>query len=271
MRLQLNRQIGYTQSWIATAAIAAMVGGVFCFILVFLQPFDTYNTEMPYKKLKLLGYFLPVALCILGIHVLENWWFKQSRKWQLYQEIVIMVVGTTVIAISSFLYLNHVVNPQPVPWSEFFMWFLNFGLPFSPIILLFWLYLRFRFSKIDLGFDPSDAGKIHEVKGDNANEKCIFKWKDFLMAKSQSNYVEIVLMEGGTLQKTLIRSTLSKLISQLPDAVQVHRSYIINTDHLVTLDGNARKGWCRLSGLEEQVPVSPKHFKALKGRVQSHP
>ena len=271
MRLQLNRQIGYTQSWTSTAAIAAIVGGVFCFILVFLQPFDTYNVEMPFKNLKLIGYFLPVAISIMGIHVLENWWFKQSQKWHLYHEIATMILGILIITLLSFLYLNHVVNPKPVPWNEFFIWFRNFGLPFSPIVLVLWLYLRFRFSTIDLGSNPSDADKAYEIEGDNSNEKYRFKWNDFLMARSQSNYVEIVLMEKDTLQKTLIRSTLSKLISQLPDALQVHRSYIINSAHLEKLEGNARKGWCKLKGLDEQVPVSPKHFKALKSRVQIHP
>jgi hypothetical protein len=46
IQMQINRSISYTRSWKSTLLIAMILSAVFCFVLVFLQPFDTYNVEM---------------------------------------------------------------------------------------------------------------------------------------------------------------------------------------------------------------------------------
>jgi DNA-binding LytR/AlgR family response regulator len=169
--------------------------------------------------------------------------------------------------------LNSIVNPTALPWSEFFPWFQVFGLPFAPIFLLLWGYLRFRFGKIELNTTVIPETKIVRIEGTNANESLELNWSDFILARSQSNYIEIFYFDPKETQtsKAIIRSTLSKVLDQLSEATQIHRSYIINLDHLVKLEGNVRKGWCHLKGIEEVVPVSPKHFKAIKMRLQNHP
>lgn len=130
-------------------------------------------------------------------------------------------------------------------------------------------YLRFSFSKIRLKHIGIDKDKTYTIRGNNSNENYTFLWSDFLVARSQSNYIEVFLNDPAENKSTkvIIRNTLSKLISQLPEAVQVHRSYIINIDHLEELHGNVRKGWCKIKGYRDEVPVSPKHFKAIKPKV----
>lgn len=273
MTIQFNRIIGYTHSWKSTFLIGIIVSAVFCFVLIFLQPFDTYSTELTYKNAKLAGYAIPIMLSILGIHILENSWFQKSSQWTLLNEIVFMTLGTIVVTVLSFIYLNSIVNPTALPWSEFFPWFRVFGLPFAPIFLLLWGYLRFRFGKIELSTSSTTKIKTVRIEGTNAHESLELNWSDFILAKSQSNYIEIFYFnqEKNEISKAIIRSTLAKVLDQLSDATQTHRSYIINLDHLIKLEGNMRKGWCYLKGIEETVPVSPKHFKAIKTRLQKHP
>jgi DNA-binding LytR/AlgR family response regulator len=131
---------------------------------------------------------------------------------------------------------------------------------------MLWSYSRFRFSKIDLKPTLTSAEKTCIITGNNSKEEYSFFWNQFLLAKSQSNYVEVYLLDAKTdnTEKIMIRNTLSNLLSQLPEAVQVHRSYIVNIDKIEKLTGNVRKGGCTIFGYSEQVPVSPKHFKALK-------
>ena len=273
MAIQLNRTIGYTQSWKSTILIGVILSAVFCFILIFLQPFDTYSTDLPYKNLKLAGYAIPILISILGIHIFENTWFAKTSKWTVLNEVLFMTIGTITITVLSFIYLNSIVNPTALPWSEFFPWFRVFGLPFAPIFLLLWCYLRFRFGKIELIKSSTKQTKTVRIEGTNANESLELDWSKFIIAKAQSNYIEIFFIneEHQKTSKTIIRSTLSKVLGQLPDAIQIHRSYIINLDQLVKLEGNVRKGWCYLKGIEEAVPVSPKHFKAIKDSFQNHP
>jgi hypothetical protein len=272
-QMQIKRSISYTRSWKSTLLIALILSAVFCFLLIFLQPFDTYSVDMPYKNLKLLGYALPIIAALLLIHPFENQVFIKQQKWMLWNELLVMFVGMLLITFLSFLYLNNVVNSAAVPMADFFPWFKGFGLPFAPLMLILWAYLRFRFSHIELKTSQEEADKVYTITGENAGETFQIEWKQFVMAKAQSNYVEIYQLSdtAEAPQKILLRSSLSKITDQLPEAVQVHRSYLINTEHLLNLGGNSRKGWCFLKGIQDSVPVSPKHFKALKNWLQSRP
>lgn len=273
MKDRFIRNIGYTKSWKSTLFIGLIMAAVFSFILVFLQPFDTYSVEMSYKNLKLTGYSIPIIFSLLVIHWFENKWYQKTYRWNLINEVLVMFFGTAIMTVLSFIYLNHVVNPTALPWSDFFPWLKVFGLPFIPIFLAFWVYLRFNFSKIKLSKTSKLKDPFVRITGDNANEVIEIQWSQFLMANSQSNYIEIFTLDtdSNRANKDMIRGTLSSLIAQLPDATQVHRSFVINLDHITKLEGNMRKGGCYLKGIDEKIPVSPKHFKALKEKLQNRP
>lgn len=270
--MHINRSISYTRSWQSTLLICLILSAVFSFILVFLQPFDTYDVQMPHKNLKLVGYAIPITISILVIHIFENKWFAKQQKWLLWNELFIMGLGLLLITFLSFIYLNNFVNTKALPLSEFFAWLKIFGLPFAPLMLMLWAYLRFRFSKIEV-VESSKISSSLTLLGDNANEVYHINWNHFLLAKAQSNYVEIITSSGDEIpvEKTLIRSSLSKIAPQIPQALQVHRSYLINKDRILRLEGNSRKGWCFIKDYEDSVPVSPKHFKALKIWLQNRP
>ena len=67
----------------------------------------------------------------------------------------------------------------------------------------------------------------------------------------------------------MIRSTLSNLAKQLPNAWQVHRSYLVNLDFLKSVEGNARKRFLTLTIIEEDIPVSQKYYDALKNKLSN--
>ena len=270
--MQINRSISYTSSWQSTLLICLILSAVFSFILVFLQPFDTYDVQMPYKNLKLVGYAIPITISILVIHFFENKWFSKQQKWLLWNELIIMGLGLLLITFLSFVYLNNFVNTDALPLTDFFTWLKIFGLPFAPLMLILWTYLRFRFSKIEV-VELTTIKTNLTLQGDNSNEVHHLNWNNFLLAKAQSNYVEIIsaLGDDKPVEKRLIRSSLSKIAPQIPQALQVHRSYLINKDRILRLEGNSRKGWCFLKDYEDSIPVSPKHFKALKIWLQNRP
>ncbi len=271
MRFDLKRPIPYTYSWRDTFIIGLSLAMVFCFILIFLKPFDTYSVQMKFKNLKLVGYALPTLLAVLSMHGIENVWYLRTKKWRWANEIVMLLLGFFTVAILSFIYLNNFVNQNALPWSEFLTWVKYYGLPFTPILMAFWGYLRFRFGKIDFNRQEIQQNAELLVQGEGQKDVHRFYWKEFLLARAQSNYVEVWTRSDNSAQKELLRIPLSQLAEQLPRALQVHRSYLINPDHFESLGGNSRKGWCRLQGFEEDIPVSPKQFKALKELFQTRP
>ena len=162
------------------------------------------------------------------------------------------------------------MNGMPLRWDGFIDWCLSFGIPFIPFIMPLWLFLRHRFSRIEIQTAPPKEAIIR-IEGQNQNEVVTFSPNDFIMAHVQSNYVALYTLENGTPKKQLLRSTLAALVEQIPFALQVHRSYLINDTYVDQIQGNTRKGSVTLKHITEPVPVSPKHFAALKKQLQFRP
>jgi hypothetical protein len=271
--MQLNRNISYTYSWRYTALISVILSAFIIAILILLQPFDTYQYNDYYKTVKLFGYCLVIATPILLFHTLENYWFlKDNKRWRLSKEIITISTVFITISVFAYMYNSYVINNTPISWQGAINWSLSFGLPFAPLFIPIWIYLRFRFSKVTITPESNDTETLITIKGNNNDEQVQFVWPEFVMAKSQSNYIDIFLFtKQGTIQKHVLRSTLSGLVDQLPMATQVHRSFLVNTDYITTLHGNTRKGSAVLSSISTEIPVSPKHFTALKNHLQSRP
>lgn len=266
----MNRSIAYTSSWLHTFILSCIFATAFVFILIFLQPFDTYGSDMSYKNLKLLGYSLCIILPIQALHILEEAWFRLThRKWYLYQEFITLVLGFFFITFSAFFYNTLVVNSLTVNYHYIVGWALHFGLPFVPIFIPLWAYLRFRFSKITIKQTEGESGKMILIKGKSQQEEIQFQESDFILAQAQANYVDIFFLKEGELNKEMIRFTISGLIELIPSAQQIHRSYLVNPAMVIDIKGNTRKGSVLLKHIQQEISISPKHFVAVKKYLQN--
>lgn len=65
---------------------------------------------------------------------------------------------------------------------------------------------------------------------------CKFYFRDILYVEAEENYVYIYTLND----RVIVRSTFSKFAQQLPSEqfVQIHKSYIININHISRVDGN---------------------------------
>jgi len=251
--------------------LASLLALAVVFILIFLQPFDTYQTDMPFKNLKLLGYSVCIIMPVMFLHTFEELWYKRNKsKWFLYQEIIILFFGFILISIASFFYNAIVVNDINVEYNYILTWSLNFGLPFVPVFIPLWAYLRFRFSTVEIRPKEKNGEKVVSIAVNN-QQSIQFKENDFLFAQSQANYVDVYFLDGTGLRREMIRFTISGLIDIIPSALQIHRSYLVNPSQIKEISGNTRKGNVKINHFEEEIPISPKHFTAVKNLLQSRP
>ncbi len=95
--------------------------------------------------------------------------------------------------------------------------------------------------------------------------------EDFIYAVAQGNYVDIYVKGENKAQKHTLRATITSLIGTIPGAQQVHRSYLVHLEQIKDLKGNTRQGSAILRDHQEDIPVSPKHFTALKEYLQTRP
>ena len=243
-------------------------------ILVFLQPFDTYTHQTPYKNLKLSGYFLPVAIAVLLLHIPENILYRQlKRQWKVRNEVLSILLLLAITSILTYFHLALVVNENIPSVHGYFEYTQFFALPFAVVLVPFFLYLRARLGKITVEVKVSGGKQETRVaiQGDNQGEEVVLLPSEFVYAKSMQNYVEVFFLREGRLEKAVLRLTLRGLLAQLSTAWQVHRSYLINLQYADHVEGNARKRQVVLKEVETSVPVSQKHYESLQKHLQTHP
>ena len=119
----------------------------------------------------------------------------------------------------------------------------------------------------------NEKNSEHKLKLEAENHKTelIVKPEDIYYLKSDGNYVEVYYDSGlDQIQKKLIRNRLKSLEETLPEATffHCHKSYIINLNKIVRIEGNARNLELILKNIPERVPVSRQKKKALENLIQ---
>ena len=87
---------------------------------------------------------------------------------------------------------------------------------------------------------------------------------DLLYIKADGNYVEVFCHQHGNIEKHLLRSSLKQIEEQLhghQQLVRTHRAYLVNTEHVSEVNGNAAGYKLNLNGIADiDIPVSRKRI-----------
>lgn len=91
------------------------------------------------------------------------------------------------------------------------------------------------------------------------NQTIKVKYSDIICIESVANYVNLYILFNKTMKTLQVRQTLVSILEQLADSdvmIQVHRSFIINKEHVVKVESSSRKCFLYLDNLDNPVPVS---------------
>ncbi|MDC7997136.1 LytR/AlgR family response regulator transcription factor [Gilvibacter sediminis] len=267
----LNRKVAYTSSWSKTLIVGLILGLILPLIIILLKPFDSEQYSASFKYLRIFGYAGVVAVCVLIVHAIENFFYlKSSRQWKFWQELVVLLVAAPIMVCLSGVYNFYVINSESnLSWSWLADFLVNFGLPFAPLLIPAWAALRRHFGKISLETTTPAKSERYSIQGVNKTDQLTLDWNGFLYAQAQQNYVKFVCLKDGQLESTMIRSTLAAVSAQLPSALQVHRSYLVNADFVTQVAGNSRNRHILLKSVEEPIPVSKKYYEAFSERLSN--
>lgn len=87
---------------------------------------------------------------------------------------------------------------------------------------------------------------------------------DLLYIKADGNYVEVFCKQHGNIENHLLRSSLKQIEEQLhghQQLIRTHRAYLVNTEHVSEVNGNAAGYRLNLNGLSDvDIPVSRKRI-----------
>lgn len=272
----LNHKLSYTKSWQKTLWTAGMLGFLIAFILIFLQPRYSYlSTSLPYKKLKLAGFAFTLIIPIILVHFVENIWYQKSKKQRLlYQEIVILLLGFILMIITSYLY-NILFIPQIqahwLGWPGFYRYITYICLPYFPVVLPLWYYLRRQwgtiYQEVAKEVEEEIPQKI-QIVGNNKNEVLVIYFKDLVYAQVQQNYVEVFFLDDtNEVQSKMLRLTFAELLKQVPQILQIHRSFAVNMTFYDELRGSSRKRFLKLKNVKINLPVSQKYYPNIENQL----
>lgn len=121
--------------------------------------------------------------------------------------------------------------------------------------------------------DLSDQNKNHDnisIRAGVAGDDFDVIPSEILCIRSDGNYLEFFIKNGEIPEKLLKRLTLQSAGEQLnefPYIVKTHRAFLVNTQHLKGVTGNAQGYQLTLNGLDFTVPVSRTHIHAFNQQV----
>lgn len=99
-----------------------------------------------------------------------------------------------------------------------------------------------------------DSSQHIVLKDENDKPELILRPSDLIYLKANDNYVQVFYLNGDKVDKKLIRTRLKKLETILSKSkfTRIHRSYIINRDHIQHINRIGSKLALRLSKIEDK-------------------
>lgn len=232
------------------------LGCFFVFITLFLEPHGTDRYEASFRTLRLSGYALCFLVPFVGIHALDRWIFRlQGNRWYIYNELISKPLLILAITALSYLYNHLVINEITPTLSGFVTHLIHYGLPYLPLLVPPAIYLYRKLGRQSWAAPPGPADEL-VIQGRNRDERLTLASENFLFAEAQQNYVTVFHQRDGAIGEHMIRATLSEVHRQVPLAVRVHRSYLVNPEHVVAVEGNVRKRVVHLAEVDRPIPVS---------------
>lgn len=261
-------------------------GTFIALFLIFFQPFGVSEWHDPNKNLYLAGYGLITALCgiILRFVVFKTFpKYHSEATWNVGKEILSIMMLILMIAAGNVVYSNLIFNLENGISSFFWMLLAvmiigifpaTFGVMLNYIVQLKKynqpIIVHHQTPEITLAEKVSEnkvqSSALLKLIAENEKDSIELSTESLYFIESSDNYSTIYYEKQGKLQKELLRSSLTRLESQIPseNIVRCHRSFIVNLDKVEKVTGNAQGYKLHLEAPELLVPVARKYSEIVE-------
>jgi hypothetical protein len=252
--------------------------GVALFFVVF-QPFGLNDWQHPHKLWVLIGFGAIVSVCTAFNRIILPALFPKffnEQKWVVWKEIADVLFLLALISCANMFYSKFFFQYIPLTLFGFIAMFFIVALvglvPISFGVMSNYIYQLKKYNQT-IVVQPNEITKQEEkaatlIKLVAENEKDIIELNnnDLFFIESSDNYSTVFYQKDNTLQKELLRSSLTRLESQinLPNIVRCHRSYIVNLNKVEKVTGNAQGYKLHLKSAELTVPVARKYSEIVE-------
>ncbi len=267
----LNQPYPCSESSVLKRLLNCIAEGVFIgLFLIIFQPFGGSAWNHPHKILILAGYGLIVFVCGLILRFvfpkIVPQFFKEQH-WTVGREIIKIMAMILMIAAGNLIYSNKFTGGGFSLENFVLMFSIVALLGFFPItfgVMANYIYQLKKYSTPVVVYKNIDIEiKLNPIKLIAENEKDFIELMppSLLYIESSDNYSTVFYEKNNQLEKELIRSSLSRLESQITDKniVRCHRSFIVNLGQVDKVTGNAQGYKFHLNTPNLIVPVARKY------------
>lgn len=252
---------------------AVCFGATFLFLWLF-KPFivNVQEQKLSYEAICFIHALSPSIIFYFYVLLLQAFLTDDAKdKWTVSKEVLMLSFAFLLFGIGSFLVRDIIyTNPDNWSWRYFIEEIEN---SFLAGTLLSVLLVLINFYRMSGGHSQSartitiqhpvntDVQSFEElsistqVKADDFT----LRVDDFLFAKSNGNYLELYHKTHSNTQKLLKRMTMAQLeeqVNSIPHLFRCHRAYLINTQQIVDISGNAQGYLLKFENMSEKIPVS---------------
>mgnify|MGYP000303676348 CR=1 FL=1 len=248
--------------------------GFFTFLfLYFLTPFSLIFLKGQFLFEYVFGISIIVFLVSIFLLFVLPFLFKNffnPEKWTIGKNVAFIFIGHFIAGFFLWLYNYKVKNKygmEPLSLATFTYYTFIVGL-FPSIFIIFFneKYIRERKNKnandillLKNDVTKEDIASFIVCNSEDSKDTLKIAIENLVYIKSQSNYACFFVYENDLLKEKILRITLKKLEEQLTgykDFYRCHKSYIINSNYINNLEGNARGYQLLLSVSATKIPVS---------------
>lgn len=200
---------------------------------------------------------------------------KDERNWTLGKEALHLSIFLFLIGIGSFLVRDFIYEKHN-NWSLRYFWEElrnTFLIGFLLLSILLPLNLERLFNKYKAKADKLDLSVREHAINDRitiktlvASESFEIQLSNFIYAKVDGNYSNIFINSKSGIKKTFARIPLKELENQLSEysfIFRTHRSYLVNTNFIQAVSGNAQGYLITMSATSIKIPVARTRIDAF--------
>jgi hypothetical protein len=252
---------------------AGIALGLFLFIL-FFQPFELDNTDVNNYILTIAGYSGITFLLVGLLQIVLPWSFPErmnKKSWDLKREILLQFLLWVLNAVAWSFYTAYVADIRLSMYLAVKIVILSLAPPVLLIVIKEIRSLRWQLNRVRVAHREKSQEHL-ELISDNRSDKLALESRDLILVKSAENYVELHYLSGESSNRKLLRATFKNIEDQLKpfsQMIRCHRTCIINLNHVIKLQREYGRIYLRMSGIEEDVPVSRQYMLGLKNALDN--
>ncbi|MDO6801759.1 LytTR family DNA-binding domain-containing protein [Wenyingzhuangia sp. 1_MG-2023] len=249
----------------------SMVLGVGLFTYLFLYTFQPYGIDQVVNAnhFLIVGYgFLVSFSLFISYFILPKLlpFYFSVKSWTVQKEALFLLFSFLIISTTNYFYHTAFVAVYLPDFSFIRFVSVVFSIGIFPVLFIIFMVERHLY-RVHNARPANIIEKIRKEKkenvvipSDNIKEApLVLDIDTVLYAQSNNNYTTISYLENNVVKHELMRITLKKvadILEKYPQFIRCHRSFLINKNEILNVEGNARSLQVHLKYVKDVIPVS---------------